>query len=171
MYDADNTVDLLSDDRRFSEHGPLLPAEDSLRNEEMEVVERTFAANDEMLHKAIAFVEENLELHEAAMKAIMAITVSLEEMFVNVAHYAYPDSDGDVKIVIGFEGDNVEITLIDEGIPFDPLAKEDPDVHASAQERNIGGLGIYMVKNSMDYCSYERKDGKNIFCMRRNIRK
>ena len=128
MYDADDTVDLLSDDRRFSEHGPLLPAEDSLRNEEMEVVERTFAATDEMLHKAIAFVEENLELHEAAMKAIMAITVSLEEMFVNVAHYAYPDSEGDVKIVIGFEGDNVEITLIDEGIPFDPLAKEEENV-------------------------------------------
>ena len=59
----------------------------------MEVVERKFAATDEMLHKAIAFVEENLELHDAAMKAIMAITVSLEEMFVNVAHYAYPESE------------------------------------------------------------------------------
>lgn len=143
---------------------------DGLRYTEMELIEKTFAANDENLHKAIAFVEENLEHNDASMKAIMAITVSLEEMFVNVAHYAYPDSEGDVKVGLGFKNDDVIITLTDEGIPFDPLAKEDPDVHASAQERNIGGLGIYMVKKSMDYCSYQRKGNKNIFVMRRNIR-
>ena len=148
----------------------LMSPADGLRDTEMELIERTFAATDESLHEAITFVEEKLEQNDASMKAIMAITVSLEEMFVNVAHYAYPDSEGDVKVGIGFEDDDVTITLTDEGIPFDPLAKEDPDVHASAQERNIGGLGIYMVKKSMDYCSYQRKENKNIFVMRRNIR-
>ena len=137
----------------------------------METIERIYEANDEYLHDAVSFVEQKLEEHDAGMKQMMAITVAVEEIFVNIAHYAYENMDpGQMKIVVSFEGDDVIITFRDHGIPFNPLAKEDPDVKASAEERQIGGLGIYMVKKSMDHCEYERKDNENIFTMRKAIR-
>ena len=119
----------------------------------------------------MAFVEEGLEAHEADMKSTMAITVALEEMFVNIAHYAYPDSKGKATIGMSFDNDEVEIYLIDSGIPFNPLEKEDPNVKASIEEREVGGLGIFMVKQSMDECHYERRNGQNVFTMKRKIRK
>ncbi|MBR0462166.1 MAG: ATP-binding protein [Erysipelotrichaceae bacterium] len=134
-------------------------------------MERTFKATDEKLYEVIAFVEEELEKYHPDMKAMMAITVALEEMFVNVAHYAYPDSEGEITVSINADEDTAEIRLIDEGVPFDPLKKEDPDIKAGVEERDIGGLGIFMVKRSMDECFYERKGRQNIFTMKRKLRK
>ena len=134
------------------------------------MIERTYDATDNNLHPALAFVEEELEKHGANMKTIVAITVAVEEMFVNVAHYAYEGFVGKVTLGLDFQGDDVIITLTDKGMPFDPLAKEDPDVNLSVEERSIGGLGIYMVKNTMDRCTYARKDGQNIFSMRKAIK-
>lgn len=131
--------------------------------------ERTFLADDSTLADALSFVEEQLEAHDASMKTIMQITVCVEEMYVNVAHYAYGDNKGDVTMSVDFEGNVVTISLIDSGMPFDPLKKEDPDITLSAEERDIGGLGIFMVKKSMDDVSYEYKDGKNIFVMKKAI--
>ena len=133
-------------------------------------MKRTFKATDKKLYEVIAFVEEELEKHRPDMKAMMAITVALEEMFVNVAHYAYPDREGEITVSVNADDDSAEICLIDEGIPFDPLEKEDPDVKAGIEKRDIGGLGIFMVKKSMDECRYERKEGHNIFTMKRKIR-
>ena len=149
----------------------LLAFDYTPKNKDKETVERTFDATDEKLHEAMAFVEEGLEAHEADMKSTMAITVALEEMFVNIAHYAYPDSKGKATIGMSFDNDEVEIYLIDSGIPFNPLEKEDPNVKASIEEREVGGLGIFMVKQSMDECHYERRNGQNIFTMKRKIRK
>lgn len=133
--------------------------------------ERTYDADDSKLHDVIAFVEEGLEKHEASMKAIMTITVALEEMFVNVAHYAYPDKEGKVRVGMRFDDeDNIEIHLFDNGIPFNPLAKQDPDITLKAEDRDIGGLGIYMVKQSMDECTYERTANTNHFMMKRKIK-
>ena len=148
----------------------LLAFDYTPKNKDKETVERTFDATDEKLHEAMAFVEEGLEAHEADMKSTMAITVALEEMFVNIAHYAYPDSTGKATIGMSFDNDEVEIYLIDSGIPFNPLEKEDPDIKASIEEREVGGLGIFMVKQSMDECHYERRNGQNVFTMRRKIR-
>jgi len=134
-------------------------------------MERTFDAKDEQLHEVISFIEEGLEQHDAGMKDIMAVTVAVEEMFVNVAHYAYEGEEGYCTVSMRFTGNDVEITLKDKGIPFDPLAKEDPDIGLSAEERAIGGLGIYMVKNTMDECSYVRDGDENIFTMKKTIRK
>lgn len=140
------------------------------------MTERVFTANDDNLNNALAFVEEELERVECPLKAVMQITVCVEEMFVNVAHYAYRDKiangegEGEVSLAVGCEDGILTIVLTDEGIPFDPLAKEDPDVTLSAEERKIGGLGIYMVKKSMDHVSYERKDNKNIFTMKKEIK-
>ena len=105
------------------------------------------------------------------MKAQMAIDVCVEEIYVNIAHYAYAPETGDAKVRVEASGDPPEttITFIDKGKPFDPLAKEDPDVTLSAEERDIGGLGIYMTKKMMDDVSYEYKDGCNILMIRKAL--
>ena len=126
------------------------------------MTERIFPAEIDELAAVIAFLEEELDKAEASPKLVVTLSVALEELFVNVAHYAYPDSKGTAKIEIDTSGDSVVIRLTDSGIPFDPLAKPDPDVTESAEKRKIGGLGIYMVKKSMDSISYQRQDGKNI---------
>lgn len=133
------------------------------------MVEKTFPADDAYLTSALEFTEEELDNLGSPLKSVMQITVCVEEMFVNVAHYAYEGKNGDVTLVIDGNGGAISITLIDSGIPFDPLARPDPDVTLSAEERKIGGLGIYMVKQTMDKVHYERKDGKNIFTMIKNI--
>ncbi len=134
-------------------------------------MEKVFEANVDRLHEVLAFAEEAMEAHGADMKAMMAVTLSLEELFVNIAHYAYPDGKGDAKVSLDFDDDSVEVTLTDSGIDFDPLQNIDPDIHAELEQRDIGGLGIFMVKKYMDECRYRRENGKNIFTMRKVIRK
>ena len=88
----------------------------------------------------------------------------MEELFVNVASYAYPSGSGSVTIdmEITEEPAAAVITFTDSGIPFNPLKKDDPDIALSAEERQIGGLGIYMVKKSMDDIAYAYRDGRNV---------
>lgn len=133
-------------------------------------MEKTLQATDENLQEVLSMIEEELEMHDCSMKNSMAITVAVEEIFVNIAHYAYEGSVGDATVSIDFENDDVIIKFVDAGFAFDPLAKEDPDVNASAEERDIGGLGIYMVKKTMDECTYNRQDDKNIFTIRKKIK-
>ena len=133
------------------------------------MISKVFPANDESLSFALGFVEEELEKLDCPLKSVMQITVCVEEMFVNVAHYAYGGNEGEVALSIDENARTVSITLTDSGVPFDPLAKEDPDITLSAEQRDIGGLGIFMVKKSMDEVSYERKDNKNIFTMKKEI--
>ena len=124
------------------------------------------------LNHVMMFVEEALEKAGCGMKTLLQISVALEEIFVNVAHYAYGKETGDVVVSVDIrQPDEVAVIRItDSGIPFDPLAKEDPDITLSADKRNIGGLGIFMVKQSMDHVAYEYKDGQNIFTMEKSIR-
>ena len=95
---------------------------------------------------------------------MMQVDIAVEELFVNIASYAYGKEEGLAVIRLDIEKDplTVKITFEDRGVPYNPLAKEDPDITLSAEERQIGGLGIYMVKKSMDDIIYEHKDGKNI---------
>ena len=134
-------------------------------------MERTFDADAENLHEVISFVEEAMEEHDVGMKDSMAVTVSLEEIFVNICNYAYPDHKGKATVGMRFDEDQMEVYLIDSGIPFNPLEKEDPNVHAKLADRKVGGLGIYMVKKSMDDCVYERKGNQNCFRMTRKYSK
>lgn len=139
----------------------------------MDIVEKTVDAKVDNLHEVLEFLEIELEKHDASMKLINVISIAAEEMYANVCMYAYPDSStiGKCTITIGFDENGANISFIDDGIPFNPLAKADPNIHATAEERGIGGLGIYMVKQSMDDCTYERTtDGKNIFTMRKAIK-
>ncbi len=139
--------------------------------DDMEIEERVFPAEDGALMTATSFLEEKLEECGASMKTVMQLSVVLEELFVNVAHYAYPDEKGTLSLGLGFDVNtrNFIMRFTDEGIPFDPLAKEDPDVTLSADERNIGGLGIFMVKKTMDSVEYERTDGKNVLTLKKTI--
>ncbi len=128
------------------------------------VKELNIAADKNNLEKVLAFVDEQLEIHDCPPKAQMQVDVAVEELFVNIANYAYSPEIGGaiVRVEIKEHPLSVEITFIDNGVPYDPLAKPDPDVTLSAEEREIGGLGIYMVKKSMDNISYEYKEGRNI---------
>lgn len=118
-----------------------------------------------------AFVEEELELHECPMKTVIQINVAIDEIFSNIANYAYGDAEGDVTLTVDFsdEQNKVTLTFEDSGMPYNPLEKSDPDISLSAEEREIGGLGIFIVKKSMDEIAYKYEDGKNIFTISKNF--
>lgn len=130
-------------------------------------------ATKENLLEVAAFVEGYLEQLECPMKALMQINIAVEEIYINIASYAYGDKPGMAEIEIEHnKADNsVDITFKDSGIPYDPLAKEDPDVTLSAEERDIGGLGIFMVKKSMDDMKYRYEEGKNILTITKKLQK
>ena len=123
----------------------------------------------ENFHAVLGFIDEQLELFGCPMKPQMQIDIAAEEIFVNIAHYAYAPGTGEATIRVELYSDPsaIEITFIDRGVPYDPLAKPDPDVTLSAKERKIGGLGIFMVKKSMDEVRYEYLDGCNILTIKK----
>ena len=133
--------------------------------------ELNIEATVENLDKVIEFVDEEIDKLECSQKIRVQIDVAVEELFVNIAHYAYRPDVGPATVRVEVEKDPpaVSITFIDHGIPYDPLAKEDPDITLSAEERSIGGLGIFMVKKSIDDIDYEYKDGQNILHIRKLI--
>ena len=98
------------------------------------------------------------------IRSLLELDIIVEETFINIASYAYNPDKGTatVRVEVSEEPVVVTITFVDHGIPYDPLAKEDPDVTLSAEEREIGGLGIFMTKKLMDDVVYEYKDGSNI---------
>ncbi len=128
-------------------------------------------ASDENLERVIAFVDGELEALECTQKTKMMIDVAVEEIFVNIAHYAYKPETGLALIRVETQSDpkRVKITFRDLGVPYDPLAKPDPDVTLSAEERQIGGLGIYMVKKSMDDMKYEYVDSQNVLTIVKDL--
>jgi len=134
---------------------------------------RTFPAKVEELDNVLDFINAKLEESECGMKDQMQIAVAVEELFVNVAHYAYAKDggDGDCDVVLNLDNDGYfSISFRDLGMPFDPLAKEDPDVTLSAEDREIGGLGIYMVKKFMDRVTYERDGQYNVMTIAKKIK-
>ena len=125
--------------------------------------ELTLAATLENIEAVTDFVNEQLELLDCPMKAQMQINIAIDEIFSNIARYAYAPGSGDATVRVETVSDPpaVMITFIDAGTPYNPLTKEDPDTTLSAEEREIGGLGIYMVKKSMDAMEYAFEDGCN----------
>ena len=133
--------------------------------------ELTTEATIENIKKVTDFVNEQLEAVDCPMKAQMQIDFAIDELFGNIANYAYHPEVGSatVRVEVTKSPLAVIITFIDNGVPYDPLAKDDPDTTLSADERQIGGLGIFMVKKSMDQISYEYKDGQNILRIKKNL--
>ena len=133
--------------------------------------ELTIAATVENIGTVTAFVEAQLEALECPMKARMQISIAIDELFGNIAHYAYSPEVGEATVQVeGTEEPlSVVITFIDGGVPYDPLAAADPDTSLPAEERIPGGLGIFMVKKSMDEIIYRYEGGKNILSVRKKI--
>ena len=116
------------------------------------------------------FVETVCEEKGLDMALTMNLNLALEEAVVNVMSYAYPDSQGDVKVDIMIDDQKVVSTLTDSGIPFDPTQKGDVDTTLPAEERPIGGLGIHLVKQIMDKVSYQYVGNQNILTLEKNIK-
>ena len=132
-------------------------------------------ATIENLAKVFAFLSESMESYECDPKIKRQIKLCVEELFVNIAHYAYnpdigvaeisidtvPGSDGKPKMVISFA---------DSGKPYDPLSLPDPDIEADLEDRKIGGLGVYLVRTTMDNFEYKHKDGQNITTIEKKLK-
>lgn len=135
------------------------------------MTEKNFPADTAALDDVLSFTEEQLEQASCPPALTMSLTMAIEEVFVNVAHYAYPDDGGSVQLAIAFAPDSRVITfrLTDSGIPFDPLAQPAPDLSIPAEERPIGGLGIYMMRKTMDKVQYERIGEQNVLTMQKTL--
>ena len=133
--------------------------------------ELTIAATVKNIEAVSDFVNEQLEALDCPMKAQMQIGIAIDELFGNIAHYAYHPEVGDATVRVEVQEDPlaVIITFIDGGVPYDPLAAADPDITLSAEERAIGSLGIFMVKKTMDEITYRYEGGKNILSIRKKI--
>ena len=127
-------------------------------------------AVDDNLSIVLDMVEEYLEGH-CSKEIKNEILISVDELFINIAHYAYGEEQGDAVIQLEMmeSPKRIRITLKDQGIPFNPLEKEDPDIFLSLEERKIGGLGIFMVKDYMDSMEYCYKNGYNMLTLEKNL--
>ena len=132
-------------------------------------MKKKFIAEKKELDNVIKFINSEIE-KDVDKKTLMKIDVVIEEIFVNIASYAYKkDEKGFVDISIKNENNKIIISFEDMGVPFNPLLKENPDVTLSAENREPGGLGIYMMKKMMDNVEYIYKDNKNILVIEKNI--
>jgi len=129
--------------------------------------EQVFPAEVDRLPEVLAFVEEQLEEAGCPIKTQMQISVAVEEIYVNIASYAYAPGTGTAYLRVECTDDPGEATIlfVDSGVPFNPLDRPDPDLTLPAEEREIGGLGIYMTKKSMDELHYAYLDGQNRLTM------
>lgn len=123
--------------------------------------EITVDAAVEQINAVTDFVNAQLEAVDCPMRAQMQIDIAIDELFSNIAHYAYGDGGGSAVVRVETGEGFACITFIDRGKPFNPLETESPDVTLSAEDRQIGGLGIFMVKQCMDAVEYENADGEN----------
>ena len=125
---------------------------------------RIFKADVKELDNLFEYSSTLLEVLDFTKRDIIMINTALEEVFVNVAKYAY-EGTGEVEVTLSNDKNKVTFVFRDSGKPFNPLTREDPNITASSDEREVGGLGIYMVKNIMDETSYEYKDNHNVLTL------
>ncbi len=132
---------------------------------------RSFEAKVENTEPVLDFVEGELERAGCSPKLQMPLCMAIEELFTNIAHYAYPDGNGSATICVAIDDDTdtATFTVSDTGIAFDPLAKAEPDITLSAEEREVGGLGIFIVKKTMDTLTYTRENGENRLTMTKHL--
>lgn len=130
----------------------------------------TVPAEREQLYRVLEFTEAQAKEAGASRKETDRLLLAVEEIFVNIADYAYADGRGDVTVKARrTDNAQMEITFSDSGVPYDPLEKPDPDTHLAAEKRQEGGLGILLAKNMMDEMEYERRDGRNILTMKKRF--
>lgn len=164
LHELRRDIDIFEGDaQQFDDITMLILDYNQKSKGETGMIEKEFSASDEELQNVLGFVEQELEKLECPAKSSMQITVAVEEIFVNIAHYAYDGKPGKMTLGIRTEEDGgILMRFSDHGMPFDPLGKTDPDIMLSADDRQIGGLGIYMVKKTMDDVKYKYENGQNV---------
>lgn len=115
------------------------------------------------------FVSQVLTEYGADDAVLMQIELGVEEVFVNIASYAYPDTEGEAEVEVSVEDGMAILRFTDSGVAFDPVAAPEPDTGLPAEERQIGGLGIFLVKEMMDDVSYSYEEGKNILVIKKRL--
>ena len=139
----------------------------------MDVV-KSFRADIKELDNVLAFVKEEISSY-VSNKLLFKINIAIEELFVNIANYAYEkDNDNnlvDISINVDLENKNIIITFVDCGTKFNPISKEDPCINLPAEERKVGGLGIYIVKKTVDKIDYKYIDNKNVLTIEKSYEK
>ena len=133
--------------------------------------ELTLEARIDNIPQVLDFVNKSIGAAECPEETLLTIDMAVEELFTNISSYAYAPDTGTatVKVEVAGSPPSAVITFIDKGVPYDPLAKKDPDMNEYAEEMPIGGLGIFMVKNSMDSMEYKYENGQNILTIKKNI--
>lgn len=133
--------------------------------------ELTMSADRKNIPAVIEFVNQELDALGCSLKAEAQIDIAIDEIYSNIVKYGYEEEGGEVTVSFDTSEEPLAMTLSfrDEGKPFNPLERRDPDVTLSAKDRKIGGLGIFMVKKSMDDIRYEYRDGKNILTIRKTL--
>jgi len=133
--------------------------------------ELVLQARIENISRATDFINEQLKEYSCSVRTLSQIDIAIDELFSNIAQYTYDKGEGEVVIRFSYDDAThmATIVFIDQGIPFDPLKQEDPDISVPAKERKIGGLGIFLVKKIMDHITYHYEDGKNILTIKKKI--
>ncbi len=128
-------------------------------------------ADTKNLEQVIDFINRELEFRQCSDKIKYEIDIAVEEIYVNIANYAYSPEIGDARIRCEIEEQPLQIVIqfLDNGIPYNPLQRTDPDINLCLEERQVGGLGIYLVKQSMTSVNYEYRGGKNILTIRKEL--
>lgn len=136
-----------------------------------EAKEITLEAKVENIGTVTTFVNQQLESLGCPPKIQMQIDIAIDELFGNIALYAYAPDSGPATVRLEVQRDPLAVclTFLDHGVPYDPLQNKDPDTSLGADERQIGGLGIYIVKKSMDAIEYRYENGKNILQIKKNL--
>ena len=128
------------------------------------------AAKTEKLGEVLEFLERHLHGVGCSMVIEQKLNIAVEEIFVNIASYAYQSITGTARINVRTRDNVLTITFSDEGAPFNPVEKEDPDINLPASERSVGGLGIFLVKKIMDSMEYKYQDGRNILTVKKELK-
>ena len=132
--------------------------------------ELTLQATVDNMPQLMLWLDSQLEELDCPIKAQVQLDVATDEVFSNIANYAYESTVGDATVCVEkLDPPAIRLTFIDRGKPYNPLQKEDPNTTLSAEERQIGGLGIYIVKKSMDEVTYCYREGQNILTIVKNI--
>ena len=131
----------------------------------MDTVEKTFAASMDTIPDIVGFVSETASAMGVHPKRVMHLELAVEEAAVNICSYAYEIPPGEVTIRISRETEVVRIELVDTGVPFDPLAADAPDIKSELENREVGGLGIFLIRRMLDEVHYSRSGDRNILSL------
>ena len=131
----------------------------------METVERTFVASLDTIPAMIEFVASTAETFGVHPNRVMHLELAVEEATANICSYAYEIPPGEVTIKISREPELFRIELIDSGVPFDPMAMETPDLKAELESRQVGGLGVFLIRRMLDDVHYSRSGAQNILSL------